>query len=83
MAAAAIHYGGGGVGVGCGGPGPGLVEIAPSSVTMQRPGPNTGPPGGGGGGPLGPLQGPPRSLKISPVKLQDETGDPMSQSKFL
>ncbi|XP_011497526.1 PREDICTED: insulin gene enhancer protein ISL-1 [Ceratosolen solmsi marchali] len=31
-----------------------------------------------GPGPLG-LQGPPRSLKISPVKLQDEAGDPMSQ----
>ncbi|XP_014215017.1 insulin gene enhancer protein ISL-1 [Copidosoma floridanum] len=41
---------------------------------MQR----TPGPGGGGIGPLG-LQGPPRSLKISPVKIQDEPGDPMSQ----
>lgn len=37
---------------------------------------------GGGPGPLG-LQGPPRSLKISPVKIQDESGDPLSQSTYL
>ncbi|KAK0168684.1 hypothetical protein PV327_002460 [Microctonus hyperodae] len=39
---------------------------------MQRTGPIGGP------GHLG-LQGPPRSLKISPVKIQDESGDPISQ----
>ncbi|XP_015190426.1 PREDICTED: insulin gene enhancer protein ISL-1 isoform X1 [Polistes dominula] len=33
---------------------------------------------GGGPGPLG-LQGPPRSVKISPVNIQDEPGDPTSQ----
>ncbi|KAF7989887.1 hypothetical protein HCN44_008561 [Aphidius gifuensis] len=39
---------------------------------MQRTGPIGGP------GHLG-LQGPPRSLKISPVKIQDDSGDPISQ----
>ncbi|XP_043479521.1 insulin gene enhancer protein ISL-1 isoform X1 [Leptopilina heterotoma] len=39
---------------------------------MQRPGT------GGGPGPLV-LQGPPRSLKISPVNLKDEPGDPLTQ----
>ncbi|KAF7415010.1 hypothetical protein HZH68_003499 [Vespula germanica] len=34
---------------------------------------------GGGPGPLG-LQGPPRSVKISPVNIQDEPGDPTSQN---
>lgn len=35
----------------------------------------------GGPGPLS-LQGPPRSVKISPVNIQDEPGDPTSQSKY-
>lgn len=51
-----------------------VVKIGGSSV-MQRTGPIGGP------GHLG-LQGPPRSLKISPVKIQDESGDPISQSTY-
>lgn len=35
----------------------------------------------GGPGPLS-LQGPPRSVKISPVNIQDEPGDLTSQSKY-
>ena len=68
-----------------GGGGGGAGEIAPRS--MQRAAPAGGGPGGpGGGGPIvgpGPLglQGPARSIKISPVKIQDESGDPMSQSE--
>lgn len=50
------------------------IEIGGLSV-MQRPGT------GGGPGPLV-LQGPPRSLKISPVNLKDEPGDPLSQSMY-
>ncbi|KAG7198874.1 hypothetical protein KM043_015700 [Ampulex compressa] len=42
------------------------------AVAMQRAGTAGGP------GPLG-LQGPPRSVKISPVNIQDEPGDPTSQ----
>lgn len=42
---------------------------------MQRTGPIGGP------GHIG-LQGPPRSLKISPIKVQDEPVDPISQSKL-
>ncbi|KAL2717542.1 insulin protein enhancer protein ISL-1 isoform X1 [Vespula squamosa] len=37
---------------------------------------------GGGPGPLG-LQGPPRSVKISPVNIQDEPGDPTSQTGII
>ena len=36
----------------------------------------------GGPGPLS-LQGPPRSVKISPVNIQDEPGDLTSQSTYL
>lgn len=35
----------------------------------------------GGPGPLS-LQGPPRSVKISPVNIQDEPGDLTSQSTY-
>lgn len=52
----------------------GLKKIGGSSV-MQRTGPIGGP------GHLG-LQGPPRSLKISSAKIQDESGDPISQSTY-
>lgn len=50
------------------------AEIGGPSV-MQRPGT------GGGPGPLV-LQGPPRSLKISPVNLKDEPNDPLTQSMY-
>lgn len=69
---------GGGDGGGDGNAGPPLRPA--DLVVMQRA---VGPVGGGVGvGPMG-LQGPPRSIKISPVKIQDESGDPMSQSEWI
>ncbi|KAF7408613.1 hypothetical protein HZH66_003150 [Vespula vulgaris] len=51
------------------------AEIRGAWAAMQRA------VAGGGPGPLG-LQGPPRSVKISPVNIQDEPGDPTSQIQW-